>query len=257
MPSASVIVWASRVGPSLNAELILPRSPVPAIGTHRSRGRLSSAAPPFALAAQDHDRVAAPVDDVVGGADGAGVGIVRVDALAGVGADEQVVLGRRVVRRRLEDVDHVRRRARRRPSGPWPPRRRRGCRRRRRARRARAPARRVGGAIGFRAWPARLPTVTSRSQAPRPRAVTAAAVRPGAGGRRRRPPRRWVTAHVSMTTRRPSGSTSVAVPSRKPRRELDAHLPPERAERRPVALVRCRAAARRRRRAARRARRRA
>ena len=73
-----------------------------------------------ALPAQHHDRVAAPADGVLGVADGAGVGIVGVDALAGVGADEQVVLGRHVVGRLLEHLLHaldprdvVR-------CGPWP-----------------------------------------------------------------------------------------------------------------------------------------
>ncbi len=46
MPSDSVTVRARRWGPSLYAELIFAEWSVPAIGTHRSRGRLSSDAPP-------------------------------------------------------------------------------------------------------------------------------------------------------------------------------------------------------------------
>ena len=47
MPSDCVIVSARRLGPSLYAELIFAEWFVPAIGTHRSRGRLSSEAPPL------------------------------------------------------------------------------------------------------------------------------------------------------------------------------------------------------------------
>ena len=43
--------------------------------------------------------------------------------------------------------------------------------------------------------------------------------------------KRWVTAQASRTTRRPSASTSVAVPSTTPFGQLDAHLPPERPQR--------------------------
>ena len=46
MPSDSVTVRARRCGPSLYAELIFAEWSVPAIGTHRSRGRLSRDAPP-------------------------------------------------------------------------------------------------------------------------------------------------------------------------------------------------------------------
>ncbi len=46
MPSDSVTVRASRCGPSLYAELIFAEWSVPAIGTQRSRGRLSRDAPP-------------------------------------------------------------------------------------------------------------------------------------------------------------------------------------------------------------------
>ena len=63
--------------------------------------------PAVAFAAQDHDRVAAGADGVIGVADGPGVGIVGVDAFARVGADEEVVLGRHVVGRLLEDLLHA------------------------------------------------------------------------------------------------------------------------------------------------------
>ena len=94
MPRACLIVWASRPAPSLNAQLIFHSSPRPAIGTHRSRGMLSRGTV-LRIAAQDHDRVAAgaPVDIE----EQAGVVGLRVDAIAGIRADDEEVLGRAFV----------------------------------------------------------------------------------------------------------------------------------------------------------------
>ena len=76
--------------------------PRPAIGTQRSRGRLSSRAPPSLLAPQDHDGVAAPADDLAAVADDARRwGRSGSTFSRGVGADEQEVLRRGVVARLL------------------------------------------------------------------------------------------------------------------------------------------------------------
>ena len=188
-------------------------------------GGSSSAQHRLAFAAQDDDRVAAMVDDVVGGAHGGGVGIVRVDALAGVGAHEQVVLGRRVVRRCfqhghhvLDALDGVRRPGRHDDAEAAGASDEHGEAER---------ARQVGVASGSRAWPARLSRVTRRRPAP--------GCEPSESSNERTTPRgqpsdRSGGAEVDdvaggqavghragvVTTSRPSGSTSVAVPSMKP-----------------------------------------
>ena len=80
--------------------------------THRSRGRLDDRrAVAVGFLAQDHDRVGTAARHGVGVADPAEVGVVRVGVLAGVRADEQVVLGRTVLRRQheFEALDALRR----------------------------------------------------------------------------------------------------------------------------------------------------
>ena len=198
------------------------------------------------LPTQDHDRVAALADDVGAAADDLGVLALGVDVLARVGADEQVVLGRRVVGLLLQDLGHPGHASPRRRPGRG---RRRAHRRSRRRRRGRpAPARSwpVDGATGSQAWRATLMTAALR--------VVALANGVNAGARRRGVPERslrsevdspgrpcpaqpserslrserghqrrcttsptsmrCVTAHRSSTTSRPAASTSIAVPSR-------------------------------------------
>ena len=178
-------------------------------------------------------------------ADGAGVGVVRVDALAGVGADEQVVLGRRVVRRLLEHLLHALDAldvvgavlGRHEHAGAAGDADEHGEPERR--------ARRAGGAVGFRDTAGQATDGSPRDPGTSP---SVGRRRPRSGGRRwttSPASRRWVTAHASTTTRRPSGSTSVAVPSSDAAGQLDADAPAERAERVAVPRRRRRPAARR------------
>ena len=175
------------------------------------------------------------LDDLVGAADGAGVGIVGGDALAGVRADEQVVLGRRVVDRRLQRLHDLGSRADRLGAligRHLHPDRAGGSRR---GRRARARARPADVATGFQAWadeatgghpPSRAHVPPGTLELP----AHAGGLTSGAGAPRRRP--RSGGSRRTRRARRGGRRARRRSPCpRRPRRELDAHASPERPER--------------------------